>query len=271
MVHDYLCVAIHTDEIPQLSQWDFPHTPSSLPIPNPIVNLGNLSEDDYENLDAQISDLTVNINKSFKKLQNQVYESFRQRIHHSSIILTLTQDDVMIFNNDLDICGARDMFEVFMKAVYPHCSYFNYELLKLLVDVHGSPEDKAHMDEYLRSFTRYCEAMPCAEEICGNGGSDSRRIKLKFKIDLDRQRLKPENLRRVKYNIAHHLKIQPCSLYLRSVKEGCVLLEFLIPPFILNHVFPLSDAQKDALHNECKVTAIQCDDPRIHLVSRCTM
>ena len=258
--------AICKDEVPW--QCDYPHTSSSaLQISNPIIKLDDLCEDDYENLYAQMSDLTVNINKNFKKLLNQVYESFRQRIHHSSVILTLTQDDVMIFDHDVDICGAKDMFEVFIKAVRPHCSYFNYELLELLVGVHGSPEDKAHMDEYLRSFTRYCKAMPCAEEICGNGDSDSRRIKLKFKIDFDRQRLKPEVLRHIKYNIAHHLKIQPCSLYLRSIKEGCVLLEFLMPSFLLKRIFPLSNAQKVALYNECKVTDIQCDD---HLVSRCT-
>ena len=209
-----------------------------------------------------MSDLTVNVNKDFKKLRNQVFESFKQRVDHNSVILTLTQDDVMIFDHDDDIHKAKDMFEVFVKAVHPHCSYFNYELLQLLVEVHGSPEDKVRMEEYLQSFARYCQKMPCAEEICGNGDTDIRRVKLKFKIDFDRQRLKPEILRRIKYNIAHHLKIQPCSLYLRSVKEGCVLLEFLLPLFLMKRVFPLSNAQKAALYSEEKIIDIQCDDPR---------
>ena len=95
-----------------------------------------------------MDELTKNITTKFKKLMNQVYESLRKRVEHSSIILTLTEDDIMIFDQDDKLDEAKDMFEVF-KAIRPHCSYFNYDLLKLLVDVHGSSEDKAHFEDYL--------------------------------------------------------------------------------------------------------------------------
>ena len=236
-----------------------------MPISNPIIHFEDLNEDDREDLFAQMNELTKKVNSKFKKLLNRVYESLRKRVELGSVILTLTEDDVMIFDQDDKLDEARDMFDVF-KAIRPHCSYFNYDLLKLLVDVHGSSEDKAHFEEYLQSFTSYCEAVPCAEEICGNGDSQSKRIKLLFKVNFDRQRLKTDALRCVKCNIANHLKIKPSSLYLRNIKEGCVSLEFLIPSFLFGRIFPLSDEQKAALYNEEKVIAIQCEDPNLLVV-----
>ena len=249
-------------------EYDCPHkTSDSLPVSNPIIRFEELSEDDREDLFAKMSELTKRMNSKFKKLLDQVYESLKKRVEYGRIILTLTEDDVMIFDRDDKLDEAKDMMDVF-KAIRPHCSYFNYDLLKLLVDVHGSSQDKENFEEYLQSFTTYCEAMPCAEEICGNGDSESKRTKLKFKINFDRQRLKPDALRGVKCNIAHHLKIKPSSLYLRSVKEGCVSLEFLIPSFLFKHIFPLSNEQKAALYHEVKVTSIQCEEPNLLVVKR---
>lgn len=247
-------------------EYSCPHKSSdSFPVSNPIIRFEDLSEDNREDLFAQMHVLTKEINSKFKTLLNRVYESIRQRFDHTSIVLTLTKDDVMIFDHNDGLERAKDMSEVF-KAIIPHCSYFNYDLLKLLVDVHGSATDKYDFEEYLQDFTSYCQAMPCAEEICGNGGSGSKRTKLKFKTEFDRQRLRPDDLRNIKCNIAYHLKINPSALYLRSIKEGCLSMEFLIPSFLFERIFPLSDEQKTALHKEAKVTSIYCEEPNLHVV-----
>lgn len=249
-------------------EYDCPHeTSDSLPVSNPIIRFEELDEDDREDLSAKMRELTKKINSKFKKLLDQICGSLTERVEHGRVILTLTEDDVMVFDRDEKLDEAKNMLDVF-NAIRPHCSYFNYDLLKLLVDVHGSPKDKENFEEYLRSFTAYCEAMPCAEEICGNGESESKRIKLKFKIIFDRQRLKTDILRGVKSNIANHLKIKPSSLYLCRVEEGCVLLEFLIPSFLFERIFPLSDEQKAALYHEVKVTSIQCEECDLLVVKR---
>ena len=189
-------------------EYGCPHKSSdSLPVSNPIIHFEDLGADQRENLFAKMHELTKEINSKFKKLLSKVYESLRARhVDHSSVILTLTEDDVMIFDRSDKLDEAKDMFDVF-KAIRPHCSYFNYDVLKLLVDVHGSSEDKAYFDEYLQAFTSYCQAMPCAEEVCGNGGSATKQTKLKFKTNFNRQHLKPDALSGIKYNIANHLKI----------------------------------------------------------------
>ena len=248
-------------------EYGCPHKSSdSLPVSNPIIRFEDLGADQCENLLAQMHELTKEINSKFKKLLNKVYESLRARhIDHSSVVLTLIKDDVMIFDRNDKLDEAKDMFDVF-KAILPHCSYFNYDLLKLLVDVHGSSEDKAHFDKYLQAFTNYCQAMPCAEEVCGNGDSATKQTKLKFKTNFDRQHLKPDALRGIKCNIANHLKIPPSALYLKSIEEGCLSLVFLIPSFLFGRIFPLSDEQKIALYNEVKVIAIHCEELNLIVV-----
>ena len=244
-----------------------PHTSSSLPISNPIISFEDLDEYDREDIFAQMNEFTKKINIKFKKLLSQVFESLTEmHVNHESVVLTLTQDDVMVFDENDTIGEAKDMFAVF-KAIRPYCSYYNYDLLQLIIEVHGSTRDKESLEEYIKSFTAYCEAMPCAEEICGNDDCKNKRIRLRFKLDFDRQRLKVDYVKSVTRNIARILKIKSCSLYLRSITEGCVLLEFLVSSFLFHHIFPLNVSQKSLLYEEGNVISIQCDCPNLYVVS----
>ena len=210
---------------------EYPYKQSSLPIPNPVVRFEDLSKSDRKDLFAQMNELTKEIRLEFSKLFNQVYASLDKHPDHivKQVVLTLTGEGVQLFQGNKKLLGAKSMFDVF-KVIQPHCSYFNYDLLKLLISVHGTSEDKKCLDGYLKSFASYCQAMPCAEEICGSDGSGTDRIKLKFKLEFDRQQLKPNYIKdNIISNIARILKIKPSSLYLHRIREGCVCLEFLIP------------------------------------------
>ena len=211
--------------------------------------------------------LTKEMYTQFKKLLNQVYNSLTERVKHTEVVITLTGDDVMIFDGDDKLLyETKDMFEIF-KAICPHLSYFNYDLLKLLVDVHGTPQDKRCFDAYVKSFESYCRAMPCAEEICGSDDSRPSRIRITFKLSFDRQRLKADYIKdNIIQNIASILKINPSSLYLHRIKEGCVCLEFLLPAFLYDRMFPLGDNQIVSLYSKVKVTTISCNQRSVLVV-----
>ena len=246
---------------------DCPHKQSSLPIPNPVVRFEDLSKSDRKDLFAQMNELTKEICMEYSKLCDKVYVSLRERFEHDHVVLTLTRDHGQLFQGNKKLLRAKNMLDVF-KVIQSHCSYFNYNLLESLVQVHGTSEDKKCLDGYLKSFASYCQAMPCAEEICGSDGSGTDRIKLKFKLEYDRQQLKPNYIKdNIIRNIARILKIKPSSLYLHRIREGCVCLEFLIPSCLFDGLFPLSDDQKVALYREVHVTSIQCDQPSLHVVS----
>ena len=209
-----------------------------------------------------MSEKTIEISAQFKKLLEQVYKSLcLSREEHTSVVRTLAPDGAMIFEPISGLSETKNMSDVF-NVVSRHCSYFNYDLLQLIVKNHGTSNDKDNMEQYIKSFTAYCEAMPCAERTCGS--NNPGQIELLFKITFDRHDLKPNYLRRVKINIAKILKVTPSSLYLHTLEEGCVLLKFLIPPFLFDRLFPLHNEQRIFLYREVDVIAVQCN---CHVVS----
>ena len=214
-----------------------------------------------------MDEMQEKIRSTFAEVSDRVYESLKRRVQPDRVVLTLTKGSDLFDKNDVDkLHKATTMFEVF-QIMDPHYSYFNHDPLKLLVKVHGTSEDKKCLDDYLKSFASYCRAMPCAEEICGSDDSRPNRIKIKFKLNFDRQQLKADYVKDIIRNIARILKIKPSSLYLRSIKEGCVCLEFLMPAFLFDHIFPLTHNQLVSLYSELKVTAIECDQQNLHVVS----
>lgn len=215
-----------------------------------------------------MNELTKKIDLEFQSFFSKVFTSFRasEKIDRDKLVLTLTRNET-IFEED-ELAKTESVFDVFM-LIKRSCSYFNYEALQTLVQVEGSDKDKKYLEEYTQAFSEYCKAMPCAEEICGGETAKSKRTKLKFKVDVDRARLKPDAVQSIKYNIARCLGIKPSSLYLTRVKEGCILLEFLVPTFIAENLFPLNNAQIVILYTEVKVLTIE--SLSLHLVSMSTL
>ena len=257
-----LSLAIHRSFSCDLD--DIPYQNSSFNVPNPIVQYNDLDEDDKEDLLAQMYELTKQIDLEFEKLLNNVLKSFTvsEDVNRDSLVLTLVKKEGVFKEEEL--ARAKTIFDV-LKTIKPYCSYFNYDIIEVLVEVHGSDLTKSYFKEYIQAFAEYCKAMPCAEEICGSEDTTLRRSKLHFKLDFDRQ-LKPDAVRTIKSKIARHLGIRPSALYLCRIKDGCIELEFLIPDFILQSVFPLRDEQKIALYQEVKTLAIKVIIDAFHMV-----
>ena len=149
-----------------------PHTTSSLQVENPIVNLSALTNDE-EDLQAQISQLNMEIHRKFLKVDAaEVLKSLRNRITMADLVHTLLMH-CTVFPNRASILqehsdalkDAKSIDEVFL-IIAPYYSYFNYELLQSIIDLHGFPEDKERMWQYVNiDFSRYCNKVPCVEII----------------------------------------------------------------------------------------------------------
>ena len=220
------------------------HHLSSLKMNNPVVYLPELNKEDREDLLIQMSEQTRKINIAFHTFHEEVFQSVRDKIDRESLVTGLAND--IEFTED-----DKTTADVFRKVLH-HCSYFNYDLLEMIVKMFGL--DKTPLDKYLGTFSQYCQAMPCIEEVCGSAGSTAGQTKVTFKLDkIERHELTYQELRRLKGKIAGHLGIRPSALYICFIKGGCVLIECLVPTFIIERVFPLSDSQIKALDNDLKM------------------
>ena len=247
---------------------DIPQCATSFKIPNPIVRISDLDEDDQEDLYAQIDELTRKIELKFGKLFDRIFTSFRdsREVDCDGLVMTLINKEKLFKEGEL--AEATSMSDVF-KAIRPYCSYFNYDVLETLVQINGSPKEKRYLKKYIQAFSAYCKAVPCVEKVCGSDHEETRSkwTKLKFKLDFDREQLKPDAVRSIKYKIAQHLEVRPSALYLCRVEEGCISLEYLVPTFILEDLLPLTSAQKIALHQDIEVKALAIECEELNVVS----
>ena len=84
--------------------------------------------------------------------------------------------------------------------------------------------------------------------------SVERREKITVRLDLSDKRI--ERLRNVKSVIAKVLGVRKVALYIDSVEEGSIEVIFLVPRFVVQHLFPLSDAQIEAISSQVGINKL---------------
>ena len=97
----------------------------------------------------------------------------------------------------------------------------------------------------------------------GGSGTDTalspRQEKFVVKLDV-RGGTTCKEVRRIKGKIAKILRISRATLMIDNVDAGCVQLTFLIPRFVAQEIFPLSDEQTSALSKDVSVIRVECGD-----------
>ena len=151
------------------------------------------------------------------------------------------------------------------ETTYDYSSYFNYEILEKIIYVHDL--DRGPLIEYLLDFRRFCQEMLLIE-VCGDVTLTSMRYRVEFKLNCERDKLEfqcDHSRVSIKHRIANclNMKNHPrVALYLRTIKEGCVSLEFLVPDFVVKSLFlSFEDRQIIALYKEMRVKSITIHYP----------
>lgn len=256
------------------------HRKSFYNIPNPVVQFSELTSDEQSDLQDQIFILNREMHKKFLILHSRLYESLKKNITVDALVLTLLLDckaysddsrnESLFKEHRKELCSAKEMGDVF-KIILPYCSYYNYELIETITEVHGSDDDKKRMQQYLSDFSEYCKKVPCVEvHDDDNFKASSKRTKVKFKLDYKKEELKHGDIKYIQIKIAMILGIQPSVLFLCCIQDGCVIITFLVPAFITEHFLNLQEDMKRDLKQEIKLISepVICDDLLTPLVCR---
>lgn len=186
---------------------------SHIGLSNPVVNVSELTSNEMKDLIAQISSLSHEIHVKFLNLKENLIESLKGRVSLTSLVLTVLQ----FLHNADDLKGqlgaAREVEEVF-NIMEPY-SYYNYDLIETITDVHGTTRDEQSMQQYVIDFDQYCRALPCEEEIINDG----QRTKIKLLCDFGSSLciLKPDDIKNIRRRISRHLQIRSNSLHLHQI------------------------------------------------------
>ena len=143
-----------------------------------------------------------------------------------------------------EIQTASSIPDIFL-VMKPYWSFFNYQPLEHIIKNKGTPEDEANLQRYLDDLKEFCQRriFEVPPHMCGNESNKEKWANFKLKFDDKIKKL--NDLHEFRRRIAKILGLR--YLYVCDITEGCVEVVFLIPQLVAEKVFPLSDAQQNAL------------------------
>ena len=140
-------------------------------------------------------------------------------------------------------------------------SFFDYDILEVIVDTLGCENDKEDLAKYKEDFKDYAKRRLFIDHSSSNIsiGPNGEKHLMYVKLDNSFDECEIGHLKTLQKKLSDILNVTDGVLQLRQVSEGCIQLLFNIPEFISEVVFPLSSDQEAALQ-ELRVTKLDCGD-----------
>ena len=227
-----------------------------------------LSPGDQEELKERLDDDVRKMKHLFGHLVTKTRDSVEERIpvvkFSGSILALGVYDPVpggrcrpLLDEHSEEINRAKTISEIF-NILCAYWNYLNCEILEYIIELYGTPDDKDRLKSYSEELHKFCERRIFELPESGNALSPSQE---KFVVKLNvREGITCKEVRRIKGRIAKILRVNLAALVIKHVDAGCVQLTFLIPRFVAQEIFPLSDEQTSALSKDALVIRLECGD-----------
>ena len=157
------------------------------------------------------------------------------------------KEQALLDDHEDELFKAETIPEIY-RIIRPYMSFFNPELLAYVIETHGTQANRDDFKEYMSKLNAFCRSIivpPMKFSSEEQSLSVEKREKLKIKLNLSDRRL--QRLRDVKSAIAKILGVKTVVLYMESVEEGSIEVIFMVPQFVVWHLFPMSGVQVKAI------------------------
>ena len=160
-----------------------------------------------------------------------------------------------------EITSTKSVSKIFI-ILSPYWNYLDFEILVYIINhygTHGDDSDEKRLQNYEKALKRFCKRRIFELSLpeSGNGTDNKKQEKLYVKLNI-REDAQAEQMFLIKRKVAEILQLNPATLQIYSVDEGCVQLIFLIPKFVAREIFPLSAEQATALSKDVAVIKLEC-------------
>ena len=249
---------------------------SDLGCPNPLPaettfplleHMNGLNKVQKDDLRARLKEETKQIMMQFYNLLSKFFNALKERkvsiddIKTHLMVLDAfdDDDDRPVFHEQRDkLDHATTINEVF-QVIKVFCSFFNYDLVEHLIDIIGTDEDQARLEEYKIKFTEYARRRiyECPPKTAmSTTGQCDMYMKLESRFS---SKLSLNDLREFRFNVSKILKVSPYIVRLCCIEKGCIRLTFQIPHFVKQRSFPLTLEQGNSLL-QLGMTRLTCGD-----------
>ena len=133
-------------------------------------------------------------------------------------------------------------------VIRDYFSFFNYHVVEHIVNVLGTEQDRAELQNYKKEFDEYSKrrVYECSTPYGSKSSADHADLVLK--VDSAYEDFTVKELKKFEYRLTKIFCVSPQSvLRLCEVEEGCLQLIFQVPSFVQQEIFPLLSEQEKAL------------------------
>ena len=231
-----------------------------------------LSSTEKEELKAQLKDDEQKMRRLFSSLVTNTCNSVEKRIPVEKLALSILalgayepavgeRDQRLLDEHREEIESAKSASRIFI-ILCAYWNYLDYEVLVYIIKEYGTrgeASDEKRLQNYNEALQRFCKRriFELPQHESGNGAENMKQEKLSVKLNI-REDTRAKQMFPIKRKVAEILQLNSATLLIDSVDEGCVELIFLIPKFVAQEIFPLSDEQTSALSKDVAVMRLEC-------------
>lgn len=147
---------------------------------------------------------------------------------------------VPLLRDHLDeIERAEDVDHVF-SILQKYYSFFNYYIIEKLIGWFGTSEDKERLETYVKDFKIFCRRMTfeCPPDLFSQIDQEKTNLVVKVKEIGPAEGCPIETVRHLHNSLGDILGVQPSTLQLCRIDEGCMEVLFQVPSFVEEDIFP---------------------------------
>jgi len=154
------------------------------------------------------------------------------------------------------------VLEMLFRLLTKFLLWYNHFLLEKIIDRFGDSEDQERLKIFREKFTIYSKN--CLVDLSSAGdslklgvGGGKGQVQLLLKVDKEWDAIPVSQLADIQRDAASILKVESHLLYLACVRQGYIVMTFLISASLVGWAFPLSPSQKELLAS-AKVKRLKC-------------
>ena len=223
----------------------------------PYLDTNELSTHERKDLIQRLSRDYKNILEKFATLEARICESlYRQnisaeRIANCALRLALNKsDDVptpLPEDKQESLEEAKTIDRIFMLLrKHKLISYFDYGILKHIIEIHGTADDKLELKDYVDEFHKFCQHKVFeTPSVISECTSSTRKI-FRVLITADMSTTLTD-IAAAERKFADILGLDHSMLTLHKITPGSLVLTLSIPIQIADKIFPLQASQLSQL------------------------
>ena len=195
-------------------------------------NWEHLTPSEKERVTNKLMIENRNVRKAYAVFVCHIMQSFIKRKVDPNVVQSIahsfgTLESSMYISTIVFGFHENDSIAIVLSKLTKHCSWFNYESLKVIVEAVGNETEKQYLETYedknlIPYLNRSIYEIPCASS------HDQSRTNLLFKVSKDLS-MTGNEVKAVQLNLAELLGCTHAILHFHNYNEGCIELVFSLP------------------------------------------